>query len=257
MLEDAVDMYFNKSMSIKQIAEVLHTYPNKLRRLFIKNGYTLRDKAESQLVALKTGRATHPTEGKQRKKSTKDKISKKVAAKWSAKSEDERLVFSAQAKDRWHKRDLSTQQEFGKKSALGVREAGKNGSKLEKYIMMELRKNEYEPQFHRENLVSSEKLQVDIFLPGDRVCIELDGPTHFLPIWGDEALEKKIERDNRKNGLLLQSGYHVLRVKCARKTLSRAYKEAVYNGIVWAIDKLEKESEAKLIYLEPLEKQNG
>ena len=52
-------------------------------------------------------------------------------------------------------------------------------------------------------------------------AIEIDGPSHFLPIWGQAALNKTIKSDNEKNGLLRYHGIMVLRVAQKRKTLSQ------------------------------------
>jgi hypothetical protein len=39
------------------------------------------------------------------------------------------------------------------------------------------------------------KLEIDIYIPEIRFGIELNGPTHYLPIFGDENLKKQMDRD--------------------------------------------------------------
>ena len=46
-----------------------------------------------------------------------------------------------------------------------------------------------------------------------KTIIEIDGPSHFLPIWGEDKLQKQINADLRKSGALLSKGYAVVRVK--------------------------------------------
>jgi very-short-patch-repair endonuclease len=113
----------------------------------------------------------------------------------------------------------------------GVRRAARDGSKLEQYLLVNLKACGYKADFHKEYLISAEQMHVDIFLPHLKVAIEVDGPTHFLPIWGEEHLEKRIEEDNRKTGLLLQSGYVVIRIKHMVKTLSDRMKRETFERL--------------------------
>ena len=46
-----------------------------------------------------------------------------------------------------------------------------------------------------------------------KTIIEIDGPSHFLPIWGEQRLQKQINADLRKSGSLLSKGFVVIRVK--------------------------------------------
>ena len=56
-------------------------------------------------------------------------------------------------------------------------------------------------EYHKKGIVPNSNLEVDIYLPEMGAAIEIDGPSHFLPIWGEEALSKTIKSDNEKNGL--------------------------------------------------------
>ena len=57
------------------LAKELDTYPKKIERILKRNGQSLRSKSESQALAIKEGRAKHPTEGSQRTEEQKIKIS--------------------------------------------------------------------------------------------------------------------------------------------------------------------------------------
>ena len=62
-------------------------------------------------------------------------------------------------------------------------------------------------------------MEMDLLLPEIPLAIEVDGITHWRPIYGDtpeekeEKLLKKQDADARKNGLLFDAGYKVLRIK--------------------------------------------
>ena len=75
--------------------------------------------------------------------------------------------------------------------------------------------------FHKEGLVRNQSLEVDLFLPNAKIAIEVDGPAHFLPIWGEENLQKRVKSDAIKSGLLLSSGFVVVRIKHITKNLSQ------------------------------------
>ena len=58
--------YTKKEKSTHKIAEEMGTYPNKIRRILIKNGVILRDKSSAQSIAIDSGRHSHPTKGRRR-----------------------------------------------------------------------------------------------------------------------------------------------------------------------------------------------
>ena len=52
-----------------------------------------------------------------------------------------------------------------------------------------------------------------MYIPELKTIIEVDGPSHFLPIWGEERLQKQVNADLRKSGSLLSRGFVVIRIK--------------------------------------------
>ena len=56
----------------------------------------------------------------------------------------------------------------------------------------------------------NENLEIDLFIPALKTAIEIDGPAHFLPIWGQQSLERHIRADAQKAGLLINRGFVVL-----------------------------------------------
>ena len=87
-----------------------------------------------------------------------------------------------------------------------VRTSSKTGSKLEHYLLEQLIKDGYKVDFHKEQILSNTKLQIDLFLPTMNIALEVDGPSHFLPVWGDDVLARNQKYDKKKTGLIIGKG---------------------------------------------------
>lgn len=221
--------YNELNKSTYELAKMFNTYPNKIRRMLIDAGATMKTKAEAQKSALESGRHSHPTKGKKRSESEKLKISEGVAKIWQNMNQEEKDERSKIAKENWENMSNEEREALQKKAGQAVRKTAELGSKLERYLLIELQRKGYKVSFHTECLVSNEKLQMDLLLPDIKppVVIEIDGPAHFLPIWGEEALKKHLNADKQKNGLLLEAGYIVIRIKHLVKNLSEIHKRKV------------------------------
>lgn len=154
-----------------------------------------------------------------------------------------------QAKDRsekmakiWMDKPEIERIEMTRKAAQAVAKAGRDGSKTEIFIGNELQKLGYNTIIHKKSLVSNTNLELDIFVPELKLVIEVDGPSHFLPIWGEEALTKRISLDAEKNGLLLQEGYSIIRLKCLVKNMTKKRQRDAFNKIVSFLDKNKKKN---------------
>ncbi len=78
-------------------------------------------------------------------------------------------------------------------------------------------------------------LEIDIYLPTIPLAIELNGPVHYLPIYGDERLAKVQTKDSRKHLELHQRGIALLVLdisKLKSKKQQRAFIEAQYAELV-------------------------
>lgn len=223
---------YAKGRSSGELATELGTYPNKIIRILRKNGVSLRTGSESQKQALKSGRRKHPTEGKARSEATKEKIGAASYKFWQNMTEAERKTFSETQRKLWKDIPDEKKEEMSKKAAAGIRLAASEGSYLEKAVMHALREAGYKVDFHKSCMLHNPDLEVDLWLPNEFIAIEIDGPTHFLPIWGEEVLDKHQQRDEEKNGLLLNSGYTVIRVKNLVKNMSKAKAEEISNKIL-------------------------
>ncbi len=97
----------------------------------------------------------------------------------------------------------------------------------------------YDVIFHKKGLIPNENMEVDLFVPGIKTAIEIDGPAHFLPIWGEESLQKHIRADAEKAGMLINRGYVVLRVKNLIKNISQKRMRDILNQVIGELSKIE------------------
>jgi very-short-patch-repair endonuclease len=240
-----LEQYIKQGKSTYEIAEELGTYPNKVRRSLVKLGIALRDKSKAQSKALQTGRHKHPTKGTVRTEDERIKISEGMHSHWSKMSEEERLKRSEQAKEQWDAMSAENKDKLRKAAAVAVRRAGKEGSKMEKFLFQGLTRAGYSVIFHKRGLIPNDRLEVDLFLPELKVAIEVDGPSHFFPIWGEQNLQKHISSDAHKSGLLLRGGYIVLRVKHITKSISNKNQRDVLAAILGSLKTIENKFPSK------------
>ena len=238
--EFIIEQYVNEKKSTYEIAQELKTYPNKVRRALNTLGVPLRDKSSAQTVAIESGRHEHPTRGKKRTEAEKVAISNGMASYWDSMEEEERKRRSELSKKQWAEMSEEEKANLRKLAAEAVRKASKEGSKIEKFIYEGLTKLGYEVIFHKRGLIANDKLEVDLFLPVMNIAIEIDGPAHFLPIWGEESLQRHIRSDAQKAGLLINRGFAVLRVKNIIRNLSQKNMRETLEAIVEQLVKVDK-----------------
>jgi very-short-patch-repair endonuclease len=225
-------LYNDYSLSWSNIAKLCGTYPNKVRRDAKSFDIESRSKSEAQSLALKTGRHSHPTKDKGHSEETKIQISDKVADIWDSLSENEKSKRRLDALKRWNEKSPEEIAEFRRASIEAIRTTAKEGSALEKYLLENLIKKGYKVEFHKEQWVEREKLQIDLLVPELNLAIEVDGPSHFEDIWGKEVLMKNKQRDREKNGLLLRQGFVIIRIRQGRKSLSEKFKRDTLKSLL-------------------------
>ena len=231
-------LHWEQLKSISEIAELLGTYNNKIRRWAAKNDFNLRDKSDAQKVALQTNKTKHPTKGKKRTEAEKAKIGSTMAANWENLSDEERERRAQISKENWENRPEYEKAEMYEKATKARLATAKEGSKLEKYVVAALLKAGYKVEFHKEHALINENVHLDILLPELKTAIEIDGPTHFLPIWGEEHLKKTQATDNTKDGLLLGSGFCIIRLQ-QRKNLSKTYVSKLISDLFEILNKIQ------------------
>jgi very-short-patch-repair endonuclease len=87
--------------------------------------------------------------------------------------------------------------------------------------------------------VTGNKLEVDMYIPALKAIIEVDGPSHFEPIWGEEKLRKQIKSDMEKNGLVLGKGFVMIRIKHLNYNLTYANKDKLKQSILSVLKNIE------------------
>jgi len=233
--------YVEQNKSFQEIADLYNTYPNKVRRDAKKLGIKIRSKSEAQKLALENGKHKHPTKGTSRTEETKSKIGKSVMSSWENMSKSELKRRSVLAKANWDSLSEDEKQDRFNKANQAVRETSKTGSKLEKYLHNGLLNNGYRTEQHKENILNT-KLHIDLFLPTISVAIEVDGPSHFEPVWGEEALKRAQAYDNKKTGILIGKGIKLIRIK-QKKDFSKARAELILQNLIDAINRIQDKGE--------------
>jgi len=137
-----------------------------------------------------------------------------------------------------------------KQANAAVREAGKTGSKLEKFILKQLLSSGYSVEFHKEQSILNTKLQIDLFVPKINTAIEVDGPSHFEPVWGDDTLKRNKKYDNKKTGLIIGKGLFLIRIK-QMKDFSYARGLIVFDQLIQILKDIEnnKLTNNKVLYI--------
>jgi very-short-patch-repair endonuclease len=235
-----VDLYTKENKSTYEIAEMLQTYPNKIRRILISNGVEIKDKSQAQKNAIVRGTSKIPTQGLKRTHEEKLKISEGMRQSWKNMGEAEYKERVDKARSRWYDMEEVEKDRILGLAIKGVQIAGKEGSKLEKFLQKELIKEGYRVDYHKKQLIANENLEIDMSLPELKTIIEIDGPSHFLPIWGEEKLQKQIRADAHKTGLILSKGWAIIRVKNLSDTVALSTKEHLKNKLIEILTNIKK-----------------
>ena len=232
-----LELYQKKQLSTYEIAEKLQTYPNKIRRVLKKNGIELRTSKDAQQNALNKGRAKHPTAGTVRSEQTKRKISESQGEVWDSLNKKEKQYRSQIGKKAWEQKTEQEKALFIANAQEAVRQSSRTGSKLEHFLLSELGKRNIRVEFHKEHWLQNQNLQVDLYLPQYRAAIEVDGPSHFKPVWGKENLERNIKADQQKTGLILNSGLVMIRIK-QNQSLTQRYIRNTLSNLLKVLEKI-------------------
>lgn len=252
-----IKLYVKEQKSSYEIAEALDTYSTKILRALDFLGIEKRSYSQAQKNSLNTGRTVHPTKGKQLKEEHKKRIGTQRARAWANLSPEEKQRLSQIGKDLWNQKPESEKEEMRRMALEAVREASKSGSKTERHLNNSLTQKGYSVVFHKTGLVSGSKLEVDLFLPEIKTAIEIDGPGHFLPIWGEEKLQKQQSSDIIKQGILLDHGYVILRIRQIDKSISMTRMNKLLEVVLTEVEKIKTKFPSKKKRLIEIEVQNG
>jgi very-short-patch-repair endonuclease len=224
--------YLNDKKSIAQIAKDLNTNTSKIRRSLIFLGIEMRNYSEAQKVALDSGTATHPTKGKKLAKETIDKISVGRSKAWTDLPEIDKDKVRKMKKEQWEAMTPSAKEELRHMAHVAIRESAAIGSKTERFVAEALEAEGFGVIVHARNLIQSQALEVDLFVPGVKTAIEIDGISHWSPVWGEDKLRKQQAADTIKQGLILANGYVLIRIRQLDKTMSMKRMNDIYQVIL-------------------------
>ena len=132
--EKIVQLYTEENKSTYEIAELFNTYPNKIRRILIKNGVEIKDKSQAQKNALIKGTSKIPTQGTHRTKEEKLKISAGAKRVWDNLNDEQYQARVDKAKTKWDNMSETQKADMLSSAIKAIQIAGKEGSKLEKFI---------------------------------------------------------------------------------------------------------------------------
>lgn len=230
---DARRLYQEDGLSMRQLAVKLNVPLATLSRFMKKHGITSRDKAEAQKNYLKDHE--HQMQGKKHSDSTKQKISKGLGEFWDKLTEDDKEELKKKIGSAW-RRKWQTMSDTDRRTMMEslstkAKEMQGQGSRLERFVAEELRKRGYTVEERSENYTAGKSFEVDIALPKERIGIEVDGPTHFLPIHGEEHLKEQQERDARKDEMVTGVGMNMLRVRDNNGPLSQVRIDRIEQAI--------------------------
>ena len=123
------------------------------------------------------------------------------------------------------------------RAGRALRLACLEGSKQEKFLQGKLQEMGYEVVMHKKGLIEG-NFEIDLLLPELNTIIEVDGPQHFLPYFGEAKLAETIKMDSIKNGLLVSRGFCVIRVKYLCKNMSKAVERKLWDVVSTEVEKV-------------------
>jgi very-short-patch-repair endonuclease len=240
--------YVKDQKSFGTIAKQYDTYANRIIRDAKKFNIPVRNKSQAQKNALSSGKHKHPTKGRKRSEAEKMNIGSGVMKNWSNADPNRLSQKKENAKILWDKRTDEEKNSMLSKANLAVRQSSKLGSKMEHYVLNFLIENNYKVDFHKEQMLANTRLQIDLFLPEMNIAIEVDGPSHFAPVWGEEVLSRNIAYDQKKSGLIVGKGYRLVRIK-QKKDFSKSRASMVCDRLKSVLDNINQTS-SKIIEIE-------
>lgn len=229
--------FVRKQRSTLDIAKELNCFPMQVRRALKKFGIQTRDKSAAQLINLE--RNGHPFEGRERTTEEKEKISLSIQQHWEslppAKKKKRKKQVAKIAKDSWNSLSLEDKNLHLRKMHQGSVKASKHGSKLENLIAKMLVQAGYKVEQRATHHVTNEKYEIDIAIYSHSIAIEIDGPTHFLPIYGDDHLKKVMDKDREKDNMLRSLGWTIIRCRDKSNNPSKAVARRIVDKILKVI----------------------
>lgn len=212
--KELITQYYNQGLSLRKISSLVGVPLATLYVFMAKNKIPMRDKSKAQKQYLSEN--DHPMLGKEHSDETKQKISKSLEGFWDGLSDQEKEAYKEKMGAAWKNKwaSLSKKEKANIIEMLSAKsKETKGSSKFEKFLAQAFKDAGFIVEEKTANYTPGQQFEVDIALPQVGIMIEVDGPTHFKPIYGEEALKLQQGRDNRKNDILLGARLQVLRIR--------------------------------------------
>ncbi len=226
-------LYLDEGLSMRRVADTVSAPLATLSRFMKKHGITARDKAQAQKNYLREH--DHQMKGRKHTAETKKQISVSLGEFWDGLSDEEREAFKRQIGSGWKRKWAAMSYQERKLTMETLSSQAKasqgKGSRLERFIAEELRNRGYFVEERSTGYTTGKDFEVDLALPTEMIAIEVDGPTHFLPIYGEDHLDNQQERDARKDDMINATGYNVLRVRDNNGPLSQLRIDKIEQAI--------------------------
>ncbi len=192
---DFMMRHHTDNMSVRALAKEKGVHANTLRREMIKAGIPIKTRSESLKVAYSTGqivaRSGFTLTDEHRTQISKANKGKVIGLRNTT---NNLIINRAEA--------------MRGRGASGNREAAKKGSKFERILVEKFQALGYNvtPQF----VLDSYK--IDLMFIKEKIAIEIDGPSHREPIYGEDKLANTMAKDKAKDEAMINKGYSIIRI---------------------------------------------
>jgi very-short-patch-repair endonuclease len=197
---------------------------NKFNKLNPKNPILTRSKSEAQKKYIeRTGK--HQREGTLHSEESREQISDSMKKVYdSERGEEIREKIAEQRQLEWYDKTEEERAEIlqNLKDSSRAKAQSGEGSNFENFLAQKLKEEGYAVEQRTQNYTPGNKFHVDIALYNEKIIIEVDGPTHWQPIYGEDELVKVKAKDKVKDDILNSAGWNVVRVQDSSGSTSRA-----------------------------------
>lgn len=235
MLDSQLKKDYEDGASVSVISKKYGVSPSMVSRRLKAMGVKMRTASEATKMALEQGRLVSPTKGKGHSDKARERMSKGRSEAWERGGEKARQEMSEIAKAKWAKKTEAEKSNLRSAAGRALRETGINGSAAENYLFKTLGANGYVVEHHNKQLMAG-SYEIDLLLPDLGIVIELDGPQHYSPIFGDERFEKTKLYDTTKNGALIAKGLKVIRIKYVAKRFNQTVARKMWEALQKALN---------------------
>lgn len=226
---------------------------SKYNKMNTKNPIKSRNKSEAQKNFL--NKNDHQRQGSTHDDSSKKSISDSMRTLYESEEGDAIRDKISQARiDEWAEKSDEEKASIllQLKNANRAAASSGEGSKFENFIAEKLKEHGYTVDQRATYATPGKDYHVDIALAKEKLIIEIDGPTHWSAIYGEEELVKVQAKDKRKDDALHLLGWHVLRVQDNSGSCSRARWRRVFDKVQHVINNYTKKNKKpKTHYMSP------